>query len=195
MTSHQDIDTHIITESTFSGVDKKFLNKLLETNNINNIEIITTNGSIHDVFKYLNSVPKLRWYTDQSIKNLLIIVDTDENFKNRLQEIKKITDRLENITVKIFLFPDNKNPGSLETLLWDLLPEDSSLKKDCVNQYFQCLNDKSIDNTMTENNKSKSKFRVFMASPYPDRYVDSILDKIDFTSDKLKSLIKFIKQS
>ena len=68
-------------------------------------------------------------------------------------------------------------------------------KLDCVKSYFDCLQSKEIDiNKKTEDNKSKSKFRVFIATPDPDRYVDSAIDYIDLESNVFDKIADFIRK-
>ena len=75
-----------------------------------------------------------------------------------------------NINVGIYLFPDNQDQGSLETLCLKALKHNKLKSKlDCIGEYFRCI--RRFESKMTENNISKSKFRVFMATPDPDNYV------------------------
>ena len=88
--------TLIIVESTKSGVDKKLIQGILESNgfDLGNFEIKTTekkkisSGSKTDVLKYLTnqlySDGKIDW---NNIQNVLIIVDADEEPKKSFQEI------------------------------------------------------------------------------------------------------------
>lgn len=211
--------TIIITESTDNGIDKKLLSELIKCKALdsflNSIEF-NQSGSISDVCKELQTGLRQREFIDGNVKNLLIIVDADENPKNRFEELKRnllknsnknfnfpdklnIVDKKDNekINVGIFLFPDCENKGSLETLCLKALKhnkKDEKLK--CVESYFDCLRSKEIDiNEKTEDNKSKSKFRIFMATPNPDRYIDSIIDYIDLESDVFNKVVNFIRKA
>ncbi|MFZ2969551.1 MAG: DUF3226 domain-containing protein [Minisyncoccia bacterium] len=212
--------TIIITESTENGVDKKLLSELIKCkisdSFLKSVKFISSgSGSISDVRKELRTGLREAEFINGNVKNLLIIVDADENIENRFEELKKsllknsnksfnFPDKLniidkknpEKINVGIFLFPDCKNKGSLETLCLEALKHDKKDEKlDCVKNYFDCLQGRGIDiNKETENNKSKSKFRVFMATPNPDHYVDSVIDYIDLKSDVFNGVVDFIRK-
>ncbi|MFH1048779.1 MAG: DUF3226 domain-containing protein [Patescibacteria group bacterium] len=212
--------TIIITESTDKGVDKKLLSELIKCkisdSFLKSVKFISSgSGSISDVRKELRTGLREAEFINGNVKNLLIIVDADENPKNRFEELKNnllensnknfnfpdelnILDKKdsEKINVGIFLFPDCENKGSFETLCLRALKHDKKEKKfKCIKSYFGCLQDNKIDiNEKTEDNKSKSKFRVFMATPNPDRYVDSVIDYIDLKSDVFNGVVDFIRK-
>ncbi len=210
--------TIIITESSKDGVDKRLLSGLIKckiSDSFLNLVEFNPSGSISDVLKKLETGLRERKFINRNVENLLIIVDADENPENRFKELKKslsknsnknfnLPDKLnevnkedsKKINVGIFLFPDCENKGSLETLCLEALKHDKREEKlDCVKKYFDCLESKKIEtNKATENNKSKSKFRVFMATPDPDCYVDSIIDYIDLESNVFNKVADFIKK-
>lgn len=210
--------TIIITESTDSGVDKKLLSELIKCKFpdgfLDSVEF-KPSKSISDVCKELQTGLRQREFINGDVKNLLIIVDADENPENRFEELKRsllknsnknfiFPDKLNKISkednkkinVGIFLFPDCENKGSLETLCLEALKHNKKDEKlDCVKSYFDCLQSKEIDiNKKTEDNKSKSKFRVFIATPDPDRYVDSAIDYIDLESNVFDKIADFIRK-
>jgi len=210
--------TIIITESTDKGVDKKLLSELIKckiSDSFLNLVEFNPSGSISDVRKELQTGLRQREFINGNVKNLLIIVDADENPKNRFEELKKclsknsnknfnLPDKLNEISkednkkinVGIFLFPDCEDKGSLETLCIKALKHDKREEKlKCVENYFDCLKSKEMDiNEKTEDNKSKSKFRVFIATPNPDRYVDSAINYIDLESNVFNKVTDFIKK-
>ncbi len=169
-------------------------------------------GSIDEVLKYLKiGLPKEREITLREINNLLIIVDADENAGDRFKEIIKalktnnsvfsIPDKLGSIkkdegkiSTGVFLFPNNKDCGSLESLVWNC-SENCESKKECVENYLACLRDKKIDDKMTANNKAKAKIRIMAATPKPDNYVEHLIELIDFNSESLKELSNFLKEA
>lgn len=219
------MDTLILVESTANGSDKKLIEKLIESNpllNGFNYKIRTQDqknsehrkyvGSINEVLEYLKiGLPKEREITLREIKNLLIIVDADESAEDRFQGIVKalkinnsvfsIPDKLGlikkdkgKISAGVFLFPNNKDCGSLESLVWNCL-ENCGPKKECIENYLACLRDKKIDGNMTANSKAKAKIRVMAATPEPDNYVKHLIELIDFNSESLKELSKFLKEA
>lgn len=210
--------TIIITESSKDGVDKRLLSGLIKckiSDSFLNSVKFNPSGSISDVLKKLETGLRERKFINGNVENLLIIVDADENPENRFKELKKclsessnknfnLPDKLNEISkednkkinVGVFLFPDCENKGSLETLCLKALKHDKREEKmNCVKNYFECLEKNNVDiHNATENNKSKSKFRVFMATPNPDRYVDSVIDCIDLESDVFNKVVEFIKK-
>jgi len=167
-------------------------------------------GSINEVLEDLKiGLPKEREITSHEIENLLIIVDADENAENRFKEIVKvlkinnsdfsIPDKLGlikkdkgKISTGIFLFPNNKDCGSLESLVWRCL-KNCEIKKKCVENYLVCLHSEKIDDNMTANNESKAKIRIMAATPEPDNYVKHLIELIDFDSKSLEKLVNFLK--
>jgi len=180
-------------------------------------------GSINDVLKYIEyeiySDTKIEWIKE--VQNVLIIVDADEDAEgqfNKIVEALEANQKKENfnipsnlgvinktdpnkINIGVFLMPDCKNIGSLETLCLKALNSNEKQKiKDCIDKYFDCLEAKGHlklkdKEKMTENNLSKSKFRVCMATPDPDHYTKSIIESIDFESSEFDQLTNFIKQT
>ena len=210
--------TIIITESTDNGVDKKLLSELIKYKISDSfLNSVKFKPSL-DIFIFQKSLEtglQEKEFRNGEVKDLLIIVDADQNPKNRFEELKKsllensnknfnLPEKLneigkkdsKKINVGIFLFPDCENKGSLETLCLEALKHDKREEKlGCVKNYFDCLKNKEIDvNEKTEDNKSKSKFRVFIATPNPDRYVDSAIDYINLESDVFNKLVEFIKK-
>ncbi|MBU0570150.1 hypothetical protein KKB40_05250 [Patescibacteria group bacterium] len=207
--------TVLICESTQGGSDKLLLEELIKKHSLlqtNSYKIETKDpGSIDDVKEFLKTTLNTHHYiVSKETKNVLVIVDGDENPNRRFAEIRNCLDTgrfeiqrsinsilprsLNKINVGIYLFPDCQNPGSLETLCLKTLKHNHlDSKLSCVDQYMTCI--ANLDGRMTANNKSKSKFRVFMATPKPDRYVSSIIDHTDFDSVEFNPLKDFIKQA
>lgn len=214
--------TLIILESTENGTDRKFFSELLKKifgdnyTKEKNIEFKhgDESGGIEDIKKLLKI--GLRKIT---AKNVLIIVDADEDADKRFKEVqealKSRNDKGENfnlpkklgeinkedrskIDVGVFLLPNNKDKGSLETLLVKALnhPQKED-KNQCIEEYFKCLKrKKDIDkiSEITENNKSKATYRIFRATPKPDDTYTDVAQYIDFDSQELNPLISFIKE-
>jgi hypothetical protein len=215
-------DIAIFVESTPKGLDRKFLSELIKTKI--NVEFLNRikwehnkDGNRDGVIADLKNALKEDEYLNGNIKTLLIIVDADEDLKkcfksvqdalyNRKDKTFNIPKKLgvieqsdiTKIGVGVFLLPDCKEKGSLETLCLQALKHTKSEEKmKCVENYFQCLNSKKID-TQNHNHASKSKFRVFMATPNPDKsggYTKNIIDNIDFNSTALDPLAKFLKSA
>lgn len=206
--------TVLVCESTENGTDKRLIEKLIRNHSLlpNDTFCVETKqpGDIETIKRFLQSTLSVQPYIiSKETKNLLIIVDADELPEQRFQEIKTCFDTEifevqesirtslprdnTKINVGIYLLPDNSHRGSLETLGLKVLNHNNlTLKLRCIESYMQSLG--SIDGQITENNKSKAKFRIFMATPQPDRYVDSIIGSIDFNSSEFNDLKDFIGQ-
>jgi len=205
--------TVLVCESTENGSDKRLLEELIQKHFLlqaGNYKIKPT-GSIDDVKEFLKfGLITKSYIVSRETERVLVIIDSDKNPRQRFIEVKNCFDTkkfkvqqsissilphsLNKINVGIYLFPDRQNPGSLETLCLKTLKHNRlSSKLTCVEQYMACIS--NLDGRMTANNKSKSKFRVFMATPKPDRYVDCIIDHTDFNSAEFNSLKDFIKQA
>lgn len=204
--------TVIVCESSINGTDKKFIENLIIKNALLPADtfFIDPKGEIEIVKGFLKlTFPNQPYIFSKETKNVLIIVDADENPAKRFKEISACLDKQKfsvqksfhssipktktKINVGIYLFPDNANKGSLETLLLKGLNHTHLYKKlQCIENYINCLGSK--DGRITVNNKSKAMFRIFMSTPNPDRYVSSIINSVNFNSSKFKSLKKFIKQ-
>jgi len=207
--------TVLVCESTQNGTDRRLLEELIQKCSLlqaGNYEIVTKSpGSIDDVKGFFKTtLDKQPYIVSRETKNVLVVVDGDENPRQRFTEIRNCFNTKDfqiqrtigstlprsssKINVGIYLFPDRQGPGSLETLCLKTLKHNQlNPKLTCVEQYMTCI--ASLDGRMTMNNKSKSKFRVFMATPKPDRYVDCILDHTNFDSAEFDLLKDFIKQA
>lgn len=213
MSSHK---TVIVCESTPSGTDKRLLDALIHRHSLLpaesfTIKTVSPTGSLGDVMGFLTATLKNQPYiVSQETKTVLVIVDADEEPLARYREIKACFDTqifavqssidsplptdLDKIHVGIYLFPDRQHAGSLETLGIKTLSHQALTNKlDCIDRYMGCID--RLDGPMTANNISKSKLRICMATPEPDRYVDSIIDHIDFDSPEFDLLKTFIQQA
>jgi len=218
------MDTQILVEGPEKGPDKGFLTKLIAQKSLltgNVFEIDTQekfhpedkNCSIEEVLKYLSNIHKNRHITNKEIriKNLLIIVDADQNVGERFKKIVSILKKNSiyfsipsragevkkeegKINVGVFLFPNNHNKGSLESLIWNCLDGGLAIKKSCIENYINCLKKNSIDDGMTVNNVEKAKVRIMAATPKPHRAVDSLINLIDFQSETLEGLTRFLRE-
>lgn len=205
--------TVIVCESNDNGTDKRLIETLIKNHSLlpNDSYLIEAKGDIETVKAFLKlTFPKKQYIVSEETMNVLVIVDADESPRQRFVEIKRCFDAQKfaiqrsigtlfprdavKINVGIYLFPNNSRKGSLETLgLKALKHSHLTSKLGCIDSYMQCLGNK--DGRITVNKKSKARFRIFMATPHPDRYVDSIIDSIDFNSSEFTMLKVFIKQA
>jgi len=99
--------------------------------------------------------------TVKEYKNL-IVIDADNDFSSRKKEVERVKDK-HNLDFELFLFPNNKDNGNLETLLLKLAVQEHQEILKCFDNFGRCL---------TELNKNyfvpKEKDKVFA-------YMDAIL--------------------
>lgn len=212
---------YIIPESTENGTDRNLIDSLIlkyqPFKNYKHDYIFDNRsenkGSIGNITtRLLPSIFTKSIFSEPNIsKILLIIVDADENPKQRFKDICNALDKnifsipkqvatygneTNKIKVGIFLFPNSKEKGSLETLCYDAIKENPTKKKNFIETYLKNLKENKIDSTLTENNKSKAKFRIFMSTPQPDyNYVKNALNIIDLDNACFKPLIDFLKKA
>ncbi|SHH27697.1 DUF3226 domain-containing protein [Thermosipho atlanticus] len=139
-----------INESTIIFVegkdDEQFLRGLLQKIEIEDYKIIQLNGK-NNLNKVLPAAVKVSGF--DKVKNILIILDADDSpdntFKSVLSALKKANLPLPKrpgeptnngqIKVGIFLFPDCKNPGTIEDLI--IRSFDKNVLN-CIKEYINC---------------------------------------------------------
>lgn len=97
----------------------------------------------------------IKYNNDNQIKNI-ILFDADNNYTNRFKEIEK---NLNDTIFSLFLFPDDKNSGELEDLLFQFVNKDNSeinSSLDCLEKYITCLAPTILD--------SKTKLYILFQS-------------------------------
>ncbi len=166
---------------------------------------IKPSGSYSEVCKFLKTLPKL---SGTNLKHLLIIVDTDEeNTEERFKEIKNkfnknkfnIPAKLgdidysdsEKVNLGIFLLPNNKDKGSMDTLVYSTLKNDTEKFKDCVRLHRECFKKNGLMKG-TKNQEDKFSLRSIMAGLIykNERQTKSI----DFKNKNFEALKKFLEQ-
>jgi hypothetical protein len=68
-------------------------------------------------------------------KTVVVLFDADEDYKSSLENVKKQLAK----ELPIFLFPNNKDTGELETLLCQLVPEEHRAIFKCYDNYHLCI--------------------------------------------------------
>lgn len=125
--------------------DEVFLKSILNRIDNYQYEIITVGGwekivLAKNSFKYNN---------DLGYKNI-IFFDADADSKKRREEILSKFEDIKLID-DIFLFPDNENPGDLETILLSIINPKNTSINDCFDEYKKCIESLSIDNSYLDN--------------------------------------------
>lgn len=90
--------------------------------------------------------------TIDSGKRACIVFDADKSYTNTLSRIKNELGNLAK-KVDIFLFPNNKDNGELETLLVDIAKQPQFIE--CFDGYVKCVQSKDINAVNNINKKSK----------------------------------------
>ncbi len=90
----------------------------------------------------------------------LIIFDADKDYESNKKEILKVVSKTKQTISEeqIFLFPNNRDDGDLETLLLEIAKHDEFLK--CFEGYLECI--KSKEHYKPIKNISKSKWYAYL---------------------------------
>lgn len=129
--------------------DKKFIEDYIEYNykNINeNIKIEINNGNSFNETKIIN----IKKYIDDNYK-LIVIFDADNDINKSIDNIKTNLKNYHLDDKDIFLFPNNKDSGSLEDLLINIAVRKEIIN--CFDNYIECI--KLLENINVPIDKSK----------------------------------------
>lgn len=140
-------------------------------------EIINTGGK--DRLFDVDKINKLKKNTDADGENI-VIYDSDNDYNTRKQEIE--TEKKDNnVNFKLFLFPNNKESGALETLLESITPLKNRPVFECWDKFTGCL--KQLDSREIldvklhfPNNKSKLFSYLDVFSNHIENKNDGIKD-------------------
>ena len=137
-------------------------------------------------------------------KRICIIFDTDKSHINTLNRIKNELVNLAN-KVDIFLFPNNKDKGELETLLLDIARQPQFVE--CFDNYVKCVESKDI--SAADNIHKKSKMFAYREASGLEKFLKKLKDNdkiprnflennkifnqyFDFDSPRLEPLRNFL---
>ncbi|MDR0612248.1 MAG: hypothetical protein LBG45_01965 [Dysgonamonadaceae bacterium] len=81
--------------------------------------------------------------TDEGGVNL-VVFDADIDFEDKKKEIEKWKTDF-HLSFELFLFPNNRDNGTLENLLEEIIPEKNRPISDCWEGYEKCLKSKTIE--------------------------------------------------
>ena len=164
--------------------DKKFLESYLKHLKITNCKIISIGGK--DNIKNHKELKK---------EDYIIIFDADDNYNKSRINIEKQLDELNIKNDKIFLFPNNKDIGNLETLIEKIAKHKEVLK--CYEDYEKCIENliKKIPNLRYQ--AKKSKMFAYMSgfgfkNPIKAENFD-LTECIDFNDIYLNELREFLE--
>jgi|GEM_PF-3131049 len=189
------------------GRDDYLLVEKLATNNKPNI--IDMNG-YSNLAKKLGDIAISTKNFQDNITHLLIMVDADDDFTRRKQEVlSKLNavgislsstyqlgsiEDFNDIKVGFYILPDNNSSGSLETLLLQSVKHSNILE--CADNMIQCrkANEAEFD-WNTQNKYDKIKYRLHMnvlVVDYDFYYDRTFISEIDYSHTCFNSLKHFI---
>lgn len=197
----------IIVEGTKGNLDYEVIKKLTKefAEKYRPDVDIEPSGGYKEVLKFLES---FSGSSRTNLKYLLIIVDTDEkNVEERFKEIKsKFKKELFNLPVKlgdiscddpkkvnlgIFLLPNNKDKGSMETLAYSALEDNVEKYKDCVKLHKECFKRNGLTGKTTN---QRDKFDWYSIMAGLDYNNERRTKFIDFKNKNFEALKKFLGQ-
>lgn len=110
----------------------------------------------------------------------LLIYDADANFTERHAEITawKVKNKLD---FEIFLWPNNKDSGDLETVLENIINPINKPVFDCWDNYENCLKSKTIEGRDTPLTTPASKTKIY-------GYLEALLGESKSQKKKIKEL-------
>lgn len=122
--------------------DRYFINACLKHLGISEVDIknvIRITNGWGGLKKVAGELKKTR---DEG-KKCLVIFDADNDCEGRRKEILAIESELNLVKFDIFLFPDNKSAGDLESLLKEIICDENKPFLDCWEKYEECLKQKN----------------------------------------------------
>lgn len=130
--------------------------------------------------------------TDKQGRNI-VFFDADLNPHERLEAINLKKNQL-GLEFELFLFPNNLDPGCVETLLCSIIGPEFNNVIECFNAYCNCIENIELGHPIG----IKSQFFAFAEATGQD----TKLQKIDFTNNifydlnhpQLESLTHFVNQ-
>ncbi|MCX2716349.1 hypothetical protein OQH61_01160 [Helicobacter sp. MIT 21-1697] len=146
--------------------DKVFLEQYIHYKNFpSEYEIIVNNSN-----QLQNAnLQKIKKALDNNYR-VCIIFDADLDYNQTRQEIEnKIIGLEDKNKVKIFLFPDNKSKGNLETLLVQIAKYKEIIE--CFEKYVECI--KSQSKEFADNINKKSKMYAYREASGLEKIIKS----------------------
>jgi len=109
----------------------------------NNLQIINLKGQDNLLF----TLQELLKPNEESIQQVAIISDADRDFEASKQMVTKAIEasKIDKDKFSIFLTPNNKELGNLETLLLSSLDKENIAQLQCFQEYKRCLTNEIED--------------------------------------------------
>jgi len=141
----------------YSQIDEKFdFYDFVPPKRGNKSKVITFENKRNRNFKIINlkgqdnllfTLQEILKPDEKNIQKIAIISDTDRDFEASKQSVLKAIEdsKIDKDKFSIFLTPNNKNLGNLETLLLSSLDKESISQLQCFQEYKKCLKEKIAD--------------------------------------------------
>ncbi|MEM1169908.1 MAG: DUF3226 domain-containing protein [Cyanobacteria bacterium P01_H01_bin.35] len=172
--------------------EESFFSALIKHLEIDEIQFLDYEGKTN-TNKFLKGLHLIPGFSN--LRSLLITRDADQSFHTASQSIDdsirrhKLNEK-KNLTIKTYIFPDNKSPGMLEDLY--LRTVDSS-DMVCIENFFQCIK----ENTNREPTPfSKAKIHAWLSTQtIPNKRLGEAAKAgyFDWNNQIFEELINFIK--
>lgn len=192
--------------------EENFFKIFLRKHNINEVQIIEIGGKDqlnHESLTVLKNTPGF----DELI-SLAIVQDADKNADTRFQSIRNylrgsnlnapdkvstFTSQGQNLRIGIFIIPDGKNKGMLESLCLSTVIKDNETMTRCFNEFTDCLKQISdLNNGLPKpKNIHKAYLRAFLSAMEEDTPSLGIATQKGYwnlNSDRLAPLLNFLKK-
>ncbi len=181
-----------------------FFNKWLPQITTSTVQIIEIGGK--DNFnKRFPIIVKLNGFRD--VKRLGFIRDAEDDAKGAFDSFKEILirNRLTSASAAgtvqsddlphlgIWIMPDNRSPGSIETLCWNLIPQDDQ-RRTCTESFIECLRTTLPPNSLPKRIE-KTKVQAYLGSrdkPLRETGRAAQAGVWDFTHGQLNNLREFL---
>ena len=181
-----------------------FFKALFKKKNMEDIQVKSTNGKddFKNDFVTLKNTPGF-----EKVTSLAIIQDADSDPQSRFNSIcstlKKcrlsVPDKIGLFTestpkIGIFIIPDGKSEGMLESLCLSTVESKEKETMKCIDEFMECIEIKS----KKPKNKDKSRLQAFLAAvPKNPRSLGEAakMDYWNFDSDKLDPLLEFVEKN
>jgi hypothetical protein len=154
--------------------DVYFINGLCAFLKINNLVVKSINpkgrGGKSNLFIKEEINQTLKESGLEGIKQVAVICDADFTEVENQDGFLETKTKLDNLITKLsgiqdfsyFILPNNQNDGNLESLFLQCLSENLKSKEDCVDNYLNCIQDKSF--AIVSHRKPKVKSHILLSS-------------------------------
>lgn len=132
--------------------DEAFARSLLGHLSLSFIEIEPIRGGVDHI---PHVAPQIRRRADSG-RLIAVVLDANMNPEGRRQKVEQVVVSLRLPVSQVFLLPNDKEPGCLETLLESLAVRRHRVIYDCFSQYEECVSGHSDEYELPD-----SKARVY----------------------------------